>query len=132
MSKPSAGKVPKTGLAEPRCPCRPTSVQQPGRLPGSRFGVSGLGEFLEEGPLFGDPTNLWGFPKIRGTISRVPVVEIMAVLGLLGYVRGSYFGKLPYADYRVIMRIPTKDSAGLIRAVSNRTSYIKVTCILGL
>ena len=38
-----------------------------------------------------------GSPKIRGTILGVPFIRII----VLGYILGSsYFGKLPYRDYR--------------------------------
>ena len=37
---------------------------------------------------------IWGFPKIRGTISGVPIRRIIVLLGL--YWGSFHFGKLPY------------------------------------
>ena len=41
---------------------------------------------------------IWGFPKIKGTLSGVPMLRIIAFWGFLGSLLGSpYFRKLPYS-----------------------------------
>ena len=39
--------------------------------------------------------NIWGFPKIRGTILGVPIIRIIVIIvgSILGFL---YFGRLPY------------------------------------
>ena len=42
-------------------------------------------------PLIGD---IWGFPKIRGTLLGVPIIRTYSILG--STLGSPYFGKLPY------------------------------------
>ena len=44
---------------------------------------------------------LWGFPKIRGTSLRVPMIRIVVFWGL--YWSTHNFGKLPYGKSRDLL-----------------------------